>query len=143
MLSSPGHWLYLIQNYIFHINTPIGWLYKELLSPMGNHHMVIKHLGLYIFWWYHDRFSERLQLKLLVSYWILMCTLGSKTPFAFRIDVCVCFILGPVCWNTGAKPIYGFMAFFSGFQSISPISDENVTAKDTTFNNIPVHIYVC
>ncbi|XP_010984995.1 arylacetamide deacetylase [Camelus dromedarius] len=34
------------------------------------------------------------------------------------------------------------MMFFSRFQSVPPTSDENVTVRDTTFNDIPVRIYV-
>lgn len=32
--------------------------------------------------------------------------------------------------------------FLESFQCIPPISDEKVTVRDATFNNIPVHIYV-
>lgn len=31
---------------------------------------------------------------------------------------------------------------FSSFQRFPPTSDENVTVRDTTFNDIPVRIYV-
>nr|XP_031534855.1 arylacetamide deacetylase isoform X2 [Vicugna pacos] len=34
------------------------------------------------------------------------------------------------------------MMFFSRFQNVPPTSDENVTVRDTTFNDIPVRIYV-
>ena len=32
--------------------------------------------------------------------------------------------------------------FFSSFHRFLPISDENITVTDTTFNDIPVRIYV-
>lgn len=34
------------------------------------------------------------------------------------------------------------MTFFSSFQGFPPTSDENITVRDTTFNDIPVRVYV-
>ncbi|ELW65169.1 Arylacetamide deacetylase [Tupaia chinensis] len=35
-----------------------------------------------------------------------------------------------------------FTIFLSSFLNVSPVSDDNVTVKDTTFNNVPVRVYV-
>uniref|UniRef100_A0A8C3YMV8 Alpha/beta hydrolase fold-3 domain-containing protein n=1 Tax=Catagonus wagneri TaxID=51154 RepID=A0A8C3YMV8_9CETA len=42
----------------------------------------------------------------------------------------------------GLNHFVEFLMFLSSFQDVPPTSDENVTVKTTTFNNIPVHIHV-
>lgn len=48
------------------------------------------------------------------------------------------------CWLNSLE-INHFMntaMFFMSFQEVPPTSGENVTVMETTFNNIPVHMYV-
>uniref|UniRef100_A0A452S2M0 Alpha/beta hydrolase fold-3 domain-containing protein n=1 Tax=Ursus americanus TaxID=9643 RepID=A0A452S2M0_URSAM len=98
---------------------------------MGRKALLLLIMGVFVAYYIYISLPENIEEP-----WKLLCmTTSMKTNRCGKYRILCAELLG-------INHFLNMATFFVSLQEVPPMSDENVTVMETTFNNIPVRIYV-